>query len=139
MESLEEAVKNHKFVKSHARTNIGGPLKVYGKSKWIAPGHGHFSNTVRSGPIIEEVHKTLGTFVNNACLNLNVTTEPHMDKHNGGPSYLYYFGDFEGGELCLETGESISGKGKWLGPYALNKIKHWNLPHTGTKYAIIAW
>ena len=70
-------------------------------------------------------------------VNKDVTCYPHKDQGNVGDSAILYLGDFSGGEMQAEDGTVLSDKRVW---HRFNgaEVLHWNLPHEGTKYTIIA-
>ena len=45
-------------------------------------------------------------------------------------------GEFEGGELCLETAEVYREKGVWH-RYDGVRVTHWNTEHVGDKYSTV--
>jgi hypothetical protein len=70
-------------------------------------------------------------------LNNNVTAGKHTDRNNIGDSILVGFGDYEGGQICLETGETEDIRHR---PVCFNgsHIIHWNTPITsGSKYSLV--
>ena len=70
-------------------------------------------------------------------INHNVTCYPHKDTGNVGRETLAMFlGEFEGGELVMETGEVYRGKGVWH-RYDGARVTHWNTEHVGDKYSVI--
>jgi len=70
-------------------------------------------------------------------INHNVTCYPHKDANNVGRETLAMFlGDFEGGELVMETGEVYSDKRVWH-RYDGARVTHWNTEHSGDKYSVI--
>ena len=54
-------------------------------------------------------------------------------------SYICFFGDFTGGALVLEDGRRYEGKRQWHGPFDGASILHWNEPHEGLKYSVVAF
>ena len=99
---------------------------------------GIFSNTVRDGRMLDIVQEMLPG-ITCLCLNRDVTCAPHRDAKNTGEySYVLFFGEFEGGELCLETGECFREHKVWH-RFRGQSVTHWNLPHTGRKYSIVAY
>ena len=62
---------------------------------------------------------------------------PAKDAGNVGSTLAMFLGDFTGGELLLETGEVFSEKGVWH-RYSGSDVLHWNLPHVGEKFSVIA-
>jgi len=70
-------------------------------------------------------------------INKDVTTYPHKDSLNIGDAAILFLGDFSGGELHAEDGTVLSKKMVW---HRFNNagLLHWNAPHQGTKYSVIA-
>ena len=137
MEKLSALVKSFKFHKAHVRTNLGGEVIQYPNSRFLK--EGIYSNSVRSGEILEHVQSMLGPEISEVCLNHNVTCGPHRDgKNSSTESHICFFGDFEGGALCLETGEIFSAKGVWY-TFDGRNVTHWNTPHTGDKWSCVAY
>ena len=112
--------------------------------RWVAYPWAPFSNTLREGPILECVQQMLPE-VNAVCLNRKRAESPPMSKHrdskNSGPSWVCFWGDFEGGgDLCMEDGTVYSGKHEWHGPMAGSELTHWVTPHrSGTRYSAVAF
>ena len=137
MEKLEELVKSHHFTGNRVRTNLGGEVQEYAKSRFLKVPI--LSNSVRDGEILEHVQGMLGPEINELCLNRNVTCGPHRDGGNSsGVSSICFFGDYEGGQLNLETGEVFEARGVWHSFDGRN-VTHWNAPHTGDKWSIVAY
>ena len=140
MEELEALVRQHKFVPSRYRVNLGGEVREYQNSRFLK--QAILSNTVREGPLLECVQSMLGPQINTLCLNKNVTCGPHRDGKNSGSesseSFICFFGDFQGGALVLETGEWFEEKGVWH-RFNGRDTTHWNEPHTGDKYSVVAY
>lgn len=74
-------------------------------------------------------------------VNDNYTSAPHKDKGNEGDSYTVSFGDFTGGELCLDTGtqEGIVQINTRLRGYLFNgsAVRHWTAPHIGRRFCLV--
>ena len=70
-------------------------------------------------------------------INKDVTCYPHKDQGNVGDSAILFLGDFSGGALHTAHKVSFSEKRVW---HRFNgaEVLHWNEPHEGTKYSIIA-
>ena len=137
MDELESLVRQHKFRPNCYRTNLGGEVQEYAKSRFLK--EPILSNTVREGPLIECVQRMLGPHINAVCLNKDVTCGAHRDgKNSHGDSHLCFFGDYEGGALHLETGEVFETRSIW---HSFNgrTVTHWNTPHTGTKFSVVAY
>ena len=137
MEKLSALVKAFKFHKAHVRTNLGGEVIQYPKSRFLK--EGIYSNSVRSGPILEHVQSMFGDEISELCLNFNVTCGPHRDSKNSSTqSYICFFGDYLGGELHLETGEVFEARGVWH-TFDGQNVLHWNAEHTGDKWSCVAY
>jgi len=73
-------------------------------------------------------------------VNDSYKSNAHRDKGNEGDSYTVSFGDFTGGELCVNTGEgnhiAIDTKYK---PYTFNGSQrtHWTAPFTGRRFCLV--
>ena len=81
----------------------------------------------------------LGPNINAVCINKNVACGPHRDKKNCGPSFLCFLGKFTGGALCREDGRRFIEKYVWHGPFDGAAITHWDEPHEGLKYSVVAF
>ena len=135
MMQLGHLVRKHRFYKTYVRTNLGGEVKEYAKSRFLKTGI--FSNCLHDGPILEHV-QTMLPEVNQICLNFNVQCGPHRDSRNSGVSHICFFGEYEGGDLVLETGEIFSERGVWH-TFNGQDILHWNTPHIGDKWSVVAY
>ena len=143
MELLEQLVRNHRFTRNRNRINVsGGEVVEYlcrdGKRRPCLR-KGILSNTLRSGPILDQVRAMLGDDVKYVCLNKNLQVKMHVDKRNQGQSYVAYFGSFSGGALCLDDGRRFEARGQWHGPFDGAAIPHWNEPHEGEKFSVVAF
>ena len=143
MELLEQLVRNHRFTRNRNRLNVSdGEVMEYlcrdGKRRPCLR-KGILSNTLKSGPVLDQCRAMLGDDVRYVCLNKNLRCKMHVDKKNAGLSHVCYFGSFTGGALCLEDGRRFEGKGQWFGPFDGSKIPHGNEPHEGEKYSIVAF
>jgi hypothetical protein len=137
MDKLSALVKDFKFHKAFVRTNLGGAVVHYPKSRFLK--EGIFSNSVRSGPILSHVQSMLGPEISELCLNYNVTCAAHRDgKNSSTQSYICFFGDYLGGALHLETGEVFESRGVWH-TFDGRNVTHWNTPHTGDKWSCVAY
>ena len=73
-------------------------------------------------------------------VNDSYKSNPHRDKGNEGESYTVSFGDFTGGELCLEDGSGghieIDTHHK---PCIFNgsTTTHWTAPFTGRRFCLV--
>ena len=135
----------HKMKGSKRRKNVADPMAE--KKKYISKAGNKCvylkdaiqSETFRSGPIFDLVKRHLPD-TETVTHNRNLRAFPHRDGRNSGPSHICFLGDFEGGELVLETGQFYSERNKWMGPMDLRKVLHWNTPITGgVKHSLIAF
>jgi hypothetical protein len=75
-------------------------------------------------------------------VNKNYETQPHFDTANwqDQPSYLFSLGDYEGGQLNIEDDTTEIYKidaNCRLVQFNGSRYRHWNEPHTGTKYSLV--
>ena len=149
MEELLTFLETHTIYKTNVRANIV-PKEDRCLSTGTDPKKGMCfykskeslrSYTVKSGPYFDACIKVLPDEWKQSCntvtINKNVVCSPHRDRGNQGKSLILFLGDFTGGELHLETGETFAAKGVF---HEFNGAKHlhWNSPiKSGTKYAIV--
>ena len=93
-------------------------------------------------PIYDQILKVLPEDVPreaNLCftINKNVTCYPHRDTANQGDTLIIFFGDYEGGALLTETGQRFEERLVWH-RYKGDEVTHWNEPHFGDKYSVVA-
>lgn len=72
-------------------------------------------------------------------VNDSYLSAPHRDKGNQGQSYTISFGDFTGGELCLEQGDShvaIDTKNKGY-LFDGSTQTHWTAPFEGRRFCLV--
>jgi len=67
---------------------------------------------------------------------MDYESKPHRDAHNVGASYIVSWGDYVGGELCLENGMVVDTD---LKPHLFNgaNTTHWNNPIVGHKISLV--
>ena len=73
-------------------------------------------------------------------VNQNAQAGPHKDKNNVGLSYILSIGDYEGGDLVIQSPDGTETAHALLGTPGLifdGSNTHYNTPHTGTKYSLI--
>ena len=151
MDAVEELLKKHKWPKVCRRTSVVSPeervtLKERNgerrmtKNVCQSEGFSRLNKTRAhlSKPIEEILPDWFvpGEFFT-ITINKDVTCYPHKDKGNVGDSAILFLGDFSGGALHTEDGAVFSDKKVW---HRFNgaEVLHWNEPHEGTKYSIIA-
>ena len=150
MDELQSLVAAHSFYLNRFRTNLGPSApSVYGaKPMLLAPVlsnsvHGA-GRTKKQARMLELVRSLLPDLEEPVMLTLNknVCCGKHKDNKNSSEfSYIMFFGDFEGGELVVEEPEGdriLSEKNVWH-KFCGRDHFHYNMPHTGTKYSIVAY
>lgn len=72
-------------------------------------------------------------------VNDSYSSAPHRDKGNQGQSYTVSFGDFTGGALCLQEGESHVEIDTRHKGYLFNgaETTHWTAPFTGRRFCLV--
>jgi len=72
-------------------------------------------------------------------VNDSYTSAPHRDKGNQGFSYTVSFGDFTGGALCIQEGESHKEVDTRHKGYLFNGAEntHWTAPFTGRRFCLV--
>jgi hypothetical protein len=72
-------------------------------------------------------------------MNKNFPCPPHKDKKNQGVSHLCCFGDFTGGDTCIEYEDRIDKISSKNGVISFNgsKYTHWVEPYEGTRYSLV--
>ena len=150
MEELEALVRSHPFVKNKYRCNIGpsAPSKYAGKRMLLEPvlsnsvkGAGRTRNQARMLQLVREMLPDVGEPLM-LTLNKNVTCARHKDGRNASEvSYIAFFGDYQGGELVVEeeSGDRVLSERRVWHRFKGRDHFHYNLPHTGTKYSIVAY
>ena len=137
---LKQLVRKRRWVRNIMRTNLGG--ETHKRNGWLNLKVGVWSNTERSGRILELCREMLGAHITEVCCNRQVYCGPHRDKKNESESYFLMFGDFEGGALLIEepTGlRRIEEKDTWF-VFRGDRDLHWNEPITaGTKYSLVCF
>ena len=144
MDQLLAALRTHKWQKTHLRTNIVPPedreTKVYKSGNSMTTiKRGIYSQSLKKGILYELImafapERPEGDW--RITINQNIQCYPHQDRGNVGNSFIMFLGEYEGGELCFETGRIVSERGKW---HEIDgSVTHWNTPITsGVKYSII--
>ena len=142
MEELKALVFKHRFTINKMRININDDVGYFGIKKKPFLIKGVYSNTVKEGRMLEIVQEMLPeASITEICLNKNVVCRPHKDKKNYGPSYVIYFGQFEGGALVSEESKQrYEEKEVWHGPFLGSEVTHYNEPIIcGVKYSVVAY
>ena len=76
------------------------------------------------------------------CVNVNLTCGRHRDRMNSAGSYILFFDGatpFVGGALVFDDGTRYEEKEVWQGPFDGKANMHWNEPHEGAKYSVVAY
>lgn len=108
----------------------------------------HLSADSRANPKIYDELLRIGKLVckipfSTIQINKDLQCCAHRDNHNSGlGSTLISFGDFQGGEICIQENENSSTFNVYSAKYQPiqfrgDKLTHYNLPHTGTKYSLV--
>ena len=150
MEELEALVRRFPFYKNGYRTNIGASAasKYAGKRMLLEPvlsnsvkGAGRTKNQARMLELVREMLPDVGEPLM-LTLNKDVTCQKHKDSRNASDvSYIAFFGEYEGGELVVEeeSGDHVLSERRVWHRFKGRDHFHYNLPHTGTKYSIVAY
>ena len=150
MEELEALVRKFPFYKNGYRTNIGpsAPSKYAGKFMLLEPvlsnsvkGEGRTKNQARMLQLVREMLPDVGEPLM-LTVNKDVTCCRHRDGRNASEiSYIAFFGEFQGGELVVEEpeGDRVLSERRVWHRFSGREHFHYNLPHTGTKYSIVAY
>ena len=150
MEELQALVRAHSFWRNQLRTNIGESYasKWNGKRLLCTPvysnsvhGAGRTKKQARMLELCREMLPDVGEPLM-LTINRDVTCGPHRDGKNASEfSYITFFGDYVGGELVIEEpgGDRVlSDRNVWH-RFSGREHVHYNLPHQGTKYSIVAY
>ena len=151
MEELEALVRRFPFNKNGYRTNIGpsAATKYAGKRMLLEPvlsnsvhGAGRTVNQARMLELVREMLPDVGSPLM-LTVNKNVTCQRHKDARNASEvSYIAFFGDdYQGGELVVEEpeGDRVLSERNVCHRFKGKEHYHYNLPHTGTKFRIVAY
>lgn len=89
--------------------------------------------------LLEFAEKNVSIPWDGVQVNDNYTSAPHKDKGNEGDSFTVSFGDFTGGELCMETQEGIVQINTKHRGYLFNgsAVRHWTAPHIGRRFCLV--
>ena len=150
MEELEALVRKFPFYKNGYRTNIGpsAASKYAGKRMLLEPvlsnsvkGEGRTRNQARMLELVREMLPDVGEPLM-LTLNKDVTCARHKDGRNASEiSYIAFFGAYEGGELVVEepSGDRVLSERRVWHRFKGRDHFHYNLPHSGNKYSIVAY
>lgn len=120
--------------------NFGMTKKLFNANKnW------QLSTVASQNPKLYQLLQQFGHWLNpnfrfsNITVNKNFQSHPHFDAMNKHLTMIVGFGNYQGGELVIETehGEQeIDIKEKPFYFYG-SKVKHWTKPFTGTRYSCV--
>tara|TARA_R110000737_G_scaffold329809_1_gene345175 strand:- start:3975 stop:4535 length:561 start_codon:yes stop_codon:yes gene_type:complete len=125
---------------SHTKTTKG--------KTWRMPspdGKGYYTKLRKNHPEFADIFKEFVDLYgeefkfNQVVINRDFKITRHIDNSNVGESIIMAFGDYEGGEICLEREGSIethSIKHKFL-KFNGSKIYHYVKDFTGTRYSLV--
>ena len=137
---LKDLVRKRRWVRNTMRTNLGGQTQK--RNGWLCLVRGVYSNTERSGRILELCREMLGEHISEVCCNRDVHCGPHRDRNNTSESCFLMFGDFEGGALLIEEPDGlrrIEEKDVWF-TFNGGRDLPWNEPVTsGRKFSLVAY
>ena len=140
LSELKERVRTRRWRRNSLRTNLGG--ETHHMNGWLNLKVGVYSNTERSGRILELCREMLGSHITDVSCNRQVHCGPHRDRKNESEPHFLMFGDFEGGALLIEEPEGlrrIDEKDTWF-TFRGDRDLHWNEPITaGTKYSLVCY
>lgn len=96
-------------------------------------------------PDLKEIFKEFASFhfplfkYEQVQMNKNFTCPPHRDSKNVGESVLCCFGDYKGGETCIDFETKIRTYDAKIAPVRFNgsKYLHWVKPFEGTRYSLV--
>ena len=154
MEELQALVRAHPYWKNQLRTNLGPSYasKWDGKRLLQTPvysnsvhGAGRTKKQARVSEIVRDLLPDVGEPLM-FTINRDVTCGRHKDNKNASDFFyiMFFDGDgepFTGGELVIEEPDGdrvLSEKNVWH-KFCGRDHYHRNLPHTGTKYSIVAY
>ena len=139
METIEKMLETRRWAKDCLRVNITEPDKIIQRGKVkisllqseVLP-----KKEVALREAVRAIAPEWWDDETQVLVNKNVQCKKHIDS-NDGHSYVLWLGDYVGGELLFEDGTRLEDKYTW---HKINgRIPHWNLPHEGTKYAIVLY
>lgn len=121
---------------------------LYGMTKPRYKTGTHLSRDSKDHPEIHDEIFRIGKLVCNipfstVQLNKDLQCSPHKDNHNSGlGSTLISFGPYYGGEIVIQENENSTNFNTYSAKYQPiqfqgDKLTHYNLPHTGTKYSLV--
>lgn len=87
--------------------------------------------------LLEKYGKTLENFeYTSITVNENYKSKPHRDKGNCGDTYIIAFGDFTGGELCVEKLENQDIQSSGFVFNGATEL-HSTMPWLGDRYSLV--
>ena len=137
---LEQLVSKRRFQGTSKRTNITDAPRYKHKNGSTFLVTRIMSDVVREGPIFDQCVTMLGWTPQQIALNKNIVCKPHVDR-NKGQSAIAFVGEFSGGALLVQEGDTIR---RFDQPYTWyyysGRDLHWNEEITsGTKYAVVCY
>jgi hypothetical protein len=149
---LQDLVRHHAFWKNLLRPNIGESeaTKYAGRRMLVNP---VLSNSIHEptrtrahAKMLALAQEMLGQHINPLTINKDVCCARHRDGRNASASSrITFFGDgaqdYEGGELGLEEegGDRVLSERNVWHTFDGRNTWHYNLPHTGTKFSVVAY
>ncbi len=80
--------------------------------------------------------------ITECCVNWKLACGPHRDRMSSSGSYILLFDGetpFTGGALVFDDGTRHEENDVFQGPFDGKTLMHWNEPHTGDKYSVVAY
>ena len=143
-----EILNKTKFPKCYSRPNIAKNSEMFCLGSVPYRGQKSVGNKTRGDSkwnnvypeLYEQLKRMISEFDTNFTyttiqINKNITSPPHVDKNNVGPSYIIALGDYEGGGDLVVEGKPHNIKNKFF--KFDGKKGHWTAPFVGTRYSII--
>ena len=140
LKKIKEYLETHNLGTNRYRVRVGeGVSQCLGmvSKRSLAP------DLSRQSWLHPELHHLLLDFANKHVripftsiqVNCDFASKPHKDVGNMGDSYIIAFGDYHGGELCIEGADhDIRHKGLLFNG---SEKLHWTKDWTGTRYSLV--
>lgn len=86
-----------------------------------------------------ELHLPINFFWTQIQINYNFQTPSHRDAPNQGSSYIVGFGDYKGGDLCINKNGKVFHKNIKNNPTKFNgaKYTHWTSHYVGNRWSLV--
>jgi hypothetical protein len=141
LDNIRKYLETHHLGVNKYRVTVGeGVSQCFGiVSKRSAP-----PDLSRQSWLHAELHHLLMEYANKHVMipftsiqvNCNYICAPHKDHGNIGQSFIIGFGDYTGGELCIDSDKNAYDIRSGLLFNGSEKL-HWTKPWTGTRYSLV--